>query len=110
MYKLSEYGEIQKFVNVVVSYPKFTKHTREIHIFNATKRPGIAFRFALFLKSFGFNIPGDGALGNVSRDDPGASVLYYDVSLPADYPTLESLGRLFYGEQLPEQLPVFGEF
>jgi len=108
-YNVNEYTTIQKFVHLVVSYPQFSDHTREIHIFNATKKPGIAFQFAMILKSFWFNIPTDGALGNVDVDDPSKSFLYYDSMLPEDDPTLEALDLLFYGDQLPETMPVFAE-
>lgn len=90
-----------------MSYPEFASQTREVHIFNATKTPGIAYDFAMKLKAYGFNVPDVGAVGNADLGVVDASFLYYDAMLSPDDTTLQALDFIFYGDQIPETMPQF---
>lgn len=104
---LSNYDVIQKFIHLHLSYPRFAQQTREIHVFNATRTPGIAYTFAMKLKAYGFNVPDVGAVGNADLASVDKSFLYYDASLPSDDETLQALDFIIFWDQIPEILPQF---
>lgn len=108
LYNVGNYLDIRKFTYLITNYPEFFVQSREMHIFNATWIPGIAGKYALYLKSFGFHIPSLEVIGNAEVIDSTKTFVYYDKTLPEEDQTVSAL-RFFLWENsvLPKQLPEF---
>lgn len=75
----SVYTEVQKFANLVFNYPEIFIENFTVHIVNSTKVSGLANRFALLYKKYGFNVPEEKSVWSTKDPFPKSEIFYrYD--------------------------------
>jgi hypothetical protein len=94
--RVDEYKDIQKYANIVVNYPQIFLENYTVHLVNATKSTGLANKYALMFKKYGFNVPDEKSVWSTKDPYPKSTILYrYDATtktgVTTESKTLEAL-------------------
>ncbi len=73
----SNYNSLLMYTNLVFNHPEVFLENQQIHIFNGTKVPWLAWDIASKLKKYGFNIPSQNSIWNTGDDIYEKSVILY---------------------------------
>jgi hypothetical protein len=97
-----------------VNYPELFLEKYSIHLVNATKVTGLANKFALMLKKYGFNVPDEKSVWSTKDPYPKSEIFYrYDVvtktGISATSKTLEALGLFIFAPQSSTSLPKYSK-
>jgi len=100
---LSSYTEIQKFGDLIFDHPSLFLENYPISVINATKSSGLATKFALRLKKYGFNIPDEASVTNTKDEHPETKIYHrYDTTtqlgVSIDSATIDSLTQFVPGK------------
>jgi len=111
---VSDYTEIRKFANLAINYPEMYLEKYAVHIVNSTRVSGLANKYALFLKKFGFNVPEFKSVWSTKDSYPKTTVFYrYNpttkTGIAADSKTLEALSLFIFSDQQATGAPKYSK-
>ncbi|MBP8016557.1 LCP family protein, partial [Candidatus Gracilibacteria bacterium] len=103
---VSNYSVIIKFADIIFNYSEIFKENYEINFINSTKSNGLANKFAIMLKKYGFNIPEKNSIFS-TKDKFKKTQTYYlwdsvnKIGVDPSSKTLEMLGQFIFTDQTP---------
>ena len=97
-----------------MNYPEVFLEKYTVHIVNSTRVSGLANKYALTLKKYGFNIPDMRSIWSTKDAFPKTTIFYRNdpvtkVGIPDDSKTLEALSLFLFSDELPTAAPKYSK-